>query len=120
MVIELSKCVLRIDNRRQSTIRATFHCCLCIITTISYPISNESLYFCLYNHVNDDMNNLIFRKLLILNQFFDFYFLNMDISLGICFPSIKFCTVNQKILLEGSVSQIFYLGLSFYFMPKNG
>ena len=98
---------LRIDNRRQSTIRATFHCCLGIITTISYPISNESLYFCLYNHVKDDMNNLIFRKLLILNQFFDFYFLNIDISLGICLPSIKFCTVSHKNLLEGSMSQIF-------------
>ena len=66
------------------------------------------------------MNNLIFRKLLILNQFFDFYFLNMDIALGICLPSMKFCTVSHRILLEGSVSQIFYLGLSFYFMPKNG
>ena len=66
------------------------------------------------------MNNLIFRKLLILNQFSDFYFLNMDISLGICLLSMKFCTVSHRILLEGSVSQIFYLGLSFYFMPKKG
>ena len=105
---------------RQSAIRATFHCCLGIITTISYPISNESLYLCLYNHVNDEMNNLIFRKLLILNQFFDLYFLNMDISLDNCLPSMKFCTVSHKILLEGSVSQIFDLCLSFYFMPKNG
>ena len=28
------------------------------------------------------MMDVIFRKLLILNQFFDFYFLNIDISLG--------------------------------------
>ena len=56
----------------------------------------------------------------MLNSFFDFYFLNMDISLGICFSNTKFCTVGQKILLEGSASQIFYLAFSFYFMSRNG
>ena len=66
------------------------------------------------------MINLIFRILLILNQCFDFYFLNMDISLGICFPKMKLCIVGHKILLEGTVFQIYYLGLSFYFMLKNG
>ena len=49
-----------------------------------------------------------------------FFFLNMDISLRICIPDMKFCIVDHKVLLEGSVSQIFYLGLSFYFMLKNG
>ena len=33
---------------------------------------------------------------------------------------IKFYTSLKNILLEGIVSQIFDLGLSFYFMPKNG
>ena len=33
---------------------------------------------------------------------------------------IKHCTFNLGNLLEGTVSQIFYLGLSFYFMTKNG
>ena len=42
----------------------------------------------------------------------------MDISLGICVPKMQFCIVGHKILLEGSVSQIFDLGLSFYFMLK--
>ena len=64
------------------------------------------------------MIDLIFRKLLILNQFFYFYFFNMDISLGNCFPTMKFCIVGHKILMEGSVSQNCYLGLSFYFMVK--
>ena len=64
------------------------------------------------------MINLILWKLLILNQFFNFYVLNMDISLR--FPGMKFCTVGHKVLLEGTVSQFFDLGLSFYFMLKNG
>ena len=42
----------------------------------------------------------------------------MDISLGICFSGMKFCIVGHKVLLEGTVSQIFDLGLSFYFMLK--
>ena len=33
---------------------------------------------------------------------------------------IKCCTFNLGNLLEGTVSQIFYLGLSFHFMTKNG
>ena len=66
------------------------------------------------------MIDLIFPKLLILNQFFDFYFLNMDISLGNCFPTMTFCIVGHKMLMEGSMSQNLYLGLSFYFMIKNG
>ena len=66
------------------------------------------------------MINLILWKLLILNQFFYFYFFNMDISLRICFPGMKFCKVGHKVLLEGTVSHIFDLGLSFYFMLKNG
>ena len=107
--------ILRIDNRRQSVIRATLHCSPSLIHTISYHIPNDSLYFCLSYHVNDVMIDLIFRKLLILNQFFNFYFLNMDISLGNCFPTMKFCIVGHKILMEGSMSQNFDSGLSFYF-----
>ena len=34
--------------------------------------------------------------------------------------SIKLCTFNLGNLLEGTVSQIFYLGLSFHFITKNG
>ena len=66
------------------------------------------------------MVNFIFRKLSILNQFFYFYFLNMDISLDIQVPGMKICTGSHKILVYGSVSQNFDPGLSFYFMSKNG
>ena len=44
----------------------------------------------------------------------------MDISVNIYSIDLKFSVCTIKILLEGSVSQIIYLGPSFYFMPKNG
>ena len=53
-------------------------------------------------------------NLLILNLFFDFYFLNMDISLNIYTVVIQFYTDIPNIPLEGSVSQIFDLGPGFY------
>ena len=58
--------------------------------------------------------------LLILNLFFHFYSLNMDISLNIYTLVIKFYTCVLDIPLEGSVSQIVYLGPGFYFMTKKG
>ena len=62
----------------------------------------------------------IFMKLLILNRFFHFYFLNMDISLNMYTLVIQFYTGVPNISHEESVSQIFYLSPGFYFMIKNG
>ena len=59
-------------------------------------------------------------NVLILNLFFHFYFLDMDISLNIYTLVIKFYTGVLIIPLEGTMSQIFNLGLGFYFMTKNG
>ena len=47
---------------------------------------------------------------------FHFYFLNMDISLNICFSGLKFVMVVHNIPFEGTMSQISDLGLSFDFM----
>ena len=44
----------------------------------------------------------------------------MDISLTICVSDLRFSVYILKVLLEGSVSQFFYLGASFHFMAKNG
>ena len=44
----------------------------------------------------------------------------MDISVNIHHFKVKFSVCNHNIPLEGSVSQNFDLGLSFYFMSKNG
>ena len=46
-------------------------------------------------------------------------FFNTDISLNMYTLVIQFYTDVLNIPLEGTVSQIFYLGLGFYFMKKN-
>ena len=52
------------------------------------------------------------------NRIFDKIFLNVHISITIVVSKkIKFCFLSPH--AEGTVSQIFYLGLSFYFMSKN-
>ena len=63
---------------------------------------------------------LFFMNFLILNLFFHYYLLNMDISLNIYTLVMQFYTCVLNIPLEGSVSQIFYLGPGFYFMTKHG
>ena len=44
----------------------------------------------------------------------------MDISVNIYIIKLKFSVCMLKVLPEGSVSQNFDLGPSFYFMAKNG
>ena len=100
-------------------IRATLLCSAAILSTISYHISNYRSYFSLSNDIKYVVITSIFMKLLILNLFFHFYVLNMDISLNIYTLVTKFYTGVLNIPLEGSLSQIFYLGLSFYLMIKN-
>ena len=50
------------------------------------------------------------------NRFFNFYFLIQDISFKNYITSMKFHMPNENIHLEGTVSQNFYIGLSFYLM----
>ena len=49
-------------------------------------------------------------------KIFHVIFLNKDISIIIADIILRFCILVLHILPEGSVSQIFYLGPSFYFM----
>ena len=51
-------------------------------------------------------------------QIFHVIFSNKDISIIFADIILKFCMLVLYILLEGSVSQIFYLGPSFYFMQS--
>ena len=44
----------------------------------------------------------------------------MDISLIFEVSDLKFSTGVDNLHMQGTVSQIFYLGPSFYFMSKNG
>ena len=50
------------------------------------------------------------------NPIFHYYFLNKDISVTKQRKIMKFSKVAHHIPFEGSVSQILYLGPSFYFM----
>ena len=59
---------------------------------------------------NDNSKNLNFDKI----------FLNVHFSITIAYKYFKFCLVSLHIHAEGTVSQIFNLGLGFYFMSKNG
>ena len=49
-----------------------------------------------------------------------FYFLNIDISVNIKNFELKLSVCDPNITLEGSVSQNFDIGPSFYFMSKIG
>ena len=62
----------------------------------------------------------IFQKILIKNLFFHFYFLNPDFKLTIISTTLQLCSLLDNVYLEGTVSQIFYIGPSFYFLAKKG
>ena len=85
---------------------------------LSCYISNCRQYFTLSDEINLAGSTSDFMKLLILSLFFHVYFLNMDISLNIYTLVITFYTGVLNIPLEGTMSQISYLGPSFYFMIK--
>ena len=53
------------------------------------------------------------------NLNFDKIFLNVHFSITIAHSNFKFCLLSPHIRSEGTMSQIFHLGLSFYFMSKN-
>ena len=54
------------------------------------------------------------------NLIFDKIFLNVHSSITIAYKDFKFCLLIPHIHSEGTVSQNFNLGLSLYFMSKNG
>ena len=51
---------------------------------------------------------------------FYFYFLIVHISTINALGYLFFSMLVSNIHVEGTVSQIFVLGITFYFMPKNG
>ena len=54
------------------------------------------------------------------NRTFDNYFLNVDFSLIITHRDFKSRLLSVHTPLEGIMSQIFYSGLRFFFISKNG
>ena len=61
-------------------------------------------------YMNNNSKNLIFDNL----------FFNVHFSITIAYKYLTFCLLSPHIHSEGTVSQMFNLGLSFYFMSKNG
>ena len=91
-----------------------------MIGTIVYYSFSERVYFSLFSEVYIILIGQHVRELGISVYFFHFYFLNNDISITIYAIEMNFSVCISNVLPEGSVSQIFYLGPSYYFMSKIG
>ena len=59
-----------------------------------------------------------YQKYKSKNLFFDQISLNFHFSVTIAYKDLNFLLRSLHIHSEGTVSQIFYLGLSFYFVKK--
>ena len=79
---------------------------------------SESSYFSLLGDICLITDDHQLWKILIYYRFFQFYFLNKDISVTVYVIDLIFSVCIPNIQPEGRVSQIFDLGPSFYFMSK--
>ena len=61
-----------------------------------------------------------YQKCKAKNLFFDKIFLNFNFSVTTVYKDLKMCLLSFHTHSEGTVSQFFYLVLSFYFISKNG
>ena len=111
--------LLRIDNSGRSVICTFDHNSETVLVKITCDIPNKRRYFSL----SSDRNVIVIKFELIIfkfkTDFFHFYFLNMDISVNIQVTEMKFLTKVNSIQMEGTVSHIYYIGLSFVFIVKN-
>ena len=60
------------------------------------------------------------KKKMVSEKVFYFYYLIVHISTNNTLRGLIFSMLVYNIHVEGTVSQIFVLGLTFYLMPKNG
>ena len=88
-----------------------------MITGIStYDIPKEREYFSLSSVRCNFENRYKSEKQYAKNSFFHFYFSNVHISVNNEFENAKLGIQVANIHVEGTVSQIFSFGPSFYFM----
>ena len=91
-----------------------------VLVKITCDIPNKREYFSL----SFDSSVIVIKfELIILKfktDFFHFYFLNMNISFDIQVTEMNFLTEVNSIHMEGTMSHIFDIGLSFVFIVKNG
>ena len=67
-----------------------------------------------------DAIRYIFRKIEIKILFFYFYFLKRDFSFTIMSSALRLIELVDNIHLEGTMSQIFDLGPTFFLCQKTG
>ena len=80
----------------------------------------KGFFFSLLCSKHTDANRFVNQNILIKNLFFHFYFLNQVFYFTIMSLSLLLWYLIDNMHLEGTVSQIFYVGPSFNFMTKNG
>ena len=85
---------------------------------IIYQMKGISLLYLLIHLNRKIIQNL--KKLHAKKGIFNLYFSIVRISTNNVLGRLKLCMYLNNIPLEGTVSQIFYLSPSFYFMTKNG
>ena len=85
-----------------------------------YYTSNKRKHFSLsagiFNTENEHGSTKEYKKMFVLN----FYFSIVHISTNNVIGCLKLCMHVRNIAVEGTVSQISFLNLSFYFISKNG
>ena len=111
---------LRIDNSRHGVNDVLWYISRTTLATASFDISNKRAHLSVCLGANGSLMTFYPKKQKIKDLFVHFYFLNMDILLNNELPVMKFCTHVKNIHVKGTVSQIFYLELSFNFIRKNG
>ena len=97
---------LRIDNRRQSVIRATLHYSVTTSYTVFYHIPNDSSYFCLSDQIKDIMITPFFQEIENLKLIFQLLFFEHGYLAYYLFPKntiLPSCLLDS--LLGKSVSK---------------
>ena len=116
----LANISLRIDNSGRSVIYTFYHNSETASVMITCAIPNKRGYF----SSSFDICVIVIEFYLgfkqIKTDFLHFYFFNMDISFDIQVTEMKSLKGVKNIQIEGTVSQIFELGLGFDIMKKNG
>ena len=110
---------LRIDNRRYGPSLWRHSAMETVMHQYTYHIYVKSLLYGLsidIKHIKIPLTDTKRAKSKFEKLKFLIYFLNKDFSLNISLKRLKFSVHVHKGHLEGSVSGIFYLGPSFYFM----
>ena len=107
---------LRIDNSCHGMNHVLWYISRTTIATASFDISNERAHYSVCLGANGSLMTFYPKKQKIKDIFVHFYILNINILLNNELTVMKLCTDVKTIHMEGTMSQIFYLGLSFNFI----